>query len=536
MALWTRLSGVVAIAGWHLLTPAMGFANPAAASPSSITVAATPQVNAEAAALEADILAELNRLRTNPAAYADWLETQRQYYSGTVLRLPGEGGVRMIEDETLLDEAIATLRSAAPVAPLTRSLGLTQAARDHAFDLRQQGGLGYTGSDGSQPNERVARYGTLTGSVLEQLHYGNRTGAGLVLQLVLADGDAQRRSRLQVLRADLTQVGAGCAPDARSLLCVLDYAVAYEDHEPLADDLPAVPAQVAPAPDPAATPPTPSGVSTRAPSPAQTAAVPVPSPSSAPQSQAALAESADLTVDLTVAESPADSPPTVAPAPVPPPLDESSTTAAAPEPDAIAVPSTVISAPDLPLSALELAIIAETNRVRANPAAYAAELAALQPHYDGLMARYPSEGFQIETEEGWAAVAEAIADLQQRAPLPPLRPSLGLTLGARDHATDLSQHGVVGHYGTDGSEPVDRVSRYGQVHDLVGENISYSPVETAYWHVMMLIIDDGVPQRTHREAMLREDYRVTGTQCAPHLLGQVCVTTYAGGFTEVALD
>jgi uncharacterized protein YkwD len=49
----------------------------------------------------------------------------------------------------------------------------------------------------------------------------------------------------------------------------------------------------------------------------------------------------------------------------------------------------------------------------------------------------------------------------------------------------------------------------------------------------MLLVDDGVPDRGHREALLRPDYRVTGVACGYHsAYHNICVMTYADGYTE----
>ncbi len=58
-------------------------------------------------ALEPEILSEINRVRTNPQDYAQWLESQRQYYDGIWLKLPGEKPVRTNKGKQVLEEAIA---------------------------------------------------------------------------------------------------------------------------------------------------------------------------------------------------------------------------------------------------------------------------------------------------------------------------------------------------------------------------------------------------------------------------------------------
>lgn len=181
---------------------------------------------------------------------------------------------------------------------------------------------------------------------------------------------------------------------------------------------------------------------------------------------------------------------------------------------------------------IETAIVEETNRLRSNPQAYAAELAELRQYFKGNLLKLP--GYPaLETQEGVAAVDEAIRALQATAPRPILTVSPGLSLGARDHVRDLGPKGKAGHYGTDGSDPFERINRYGIWQGSAGENISFSPIATARWHVMQLAIDDGVKNRGHRKALLNPEYRLMGSACGNHAVyGQMCVMTYSQGYTE----
>jgi len=204
----------------------------------------------------------------------------------------------------------------------------------------------------------------------------------------------------------------------------------------------------------------------------------------------------------------------------------------APTSEASVLNSTAL-APKVENSAeIERAIVEETNRLRSNPQAYAAELAELRQYFKGNLLKLP--GYPaLETQEGVAAVDEAIRDLRATAPLPALKISQGLSLGARDHVLDLGPKGKAGHYGTDGSDPFQRMNRYGTWKGSAGENISFSPIATAKWHVRQLVIDDGVRNRGHRKALLNPDYRLTGSACGTHTVyGQMCVMTYSKDYQE----
>ncbi|NET60595.1 MAG: CAP domain-containing protein [Symploca sp. SIO2E6] len=183
------------------------------------------------------------------------------------------------------------------------------------------------------------------------------------------------------------------------------------------------------------------------------------------------------------------------------------------------------------LSTLEQGIIAEMNLARTNPNAYADKLVQLKQYFDGNTIRRPGE-IGIITQEGVSAVDEAIDFLRSASPVSPLNPSRGMSLGARDLVSDQGPQGGLGHTGSDGSQPWDRVSRYGEWQMSIGENVSYGP-NTAERVVTQLIIDDGVPNRGHRTNIFKPDFAVTGVACGDHAkFRSMCVITYAGGYDE----
>ena len=166
-------------------------------------------------------------------------------------------------------------------------------------------------------------------------------------------------------------------------------------------------------------------------------------------------------------------------------------------------------------SVFETRVLADLNRFRADPSGYADVLATYRPRFQGKRMRGAEKGeIDIMTREGVAAVDEAIRDLRPRkAPLPKLAPSPLLAKVAADHVADQTRSGALGHY-TDGRGPGERMLARGGGRD-VNEVITYghhgpgSVIQT-------LLIDDGVANRGHRIALLRERYRYAGVACGPH--------------------
>ncbi|MBW4490944.1 MAG: hypothetical protein KME12_24530 [Trichocoleus desertorum ATA4-8-CV12] len=55
----------------------------------------------------------------------------------------------------------------------------------------------------------------------------------------------------------------------------------------------------------------------------------------------------------------------------------------------------------------------------------------------------------------------------------------------------------------------------------------------AKWHVIQLLIDDGVKDRGHRKSILKPDYRMTGVACGSHAAyTTMCVMEYATEYKE----
>jgi uncharacterized protein YkwD len=184
-------------------------------------------------------------------------------------------------------------------------------------------------------------------------------------------------------------------------------------------------------------------------------------------------------------------------------------------------------------TALEAGIVEELNRLRADPAGYAAHLEALLPLFDGRVLR-TSHGL-LETEEGARAVREAIRALRGTAPMGRLTRSPGMSAGARDLARDQGASGATGHTGSDGSSASDRVNRYGRWDGTLSENVSYSGYGTVSARdvVIQLLVDDAVPNRGHRKNMLDPAMRVVGVACGPHgRFALVCVMDHAREFAE----
>lgn len=179
--------------------------------------------------VEQEVLNELNLARTDPKQYAEFLAEMRQYFNGKQLERPGEIILVTREGVAAVDEAISFLGSTRPLAALRSSRGLSQAAKTHVKD-QQDGAMGHTGSDGSQPWDRMNRFGSWQGQVAENISYGGYSARGVVIQLIVDDGVPERGHRANIFNPEYRFVGIGCGAHAHLHdMCVMDFAVRYSE-------------------------------------------------------------------------------------------------------------------------------------------------------------------------------------------------------------------------------------------------------------------------------------------------------------------
>jgi uncharacterized protein YkwD len=174
-------------------------------------VAEEPEIATENT-LEKAIIAELNRVRTNPQGYADWLESQKQYYQGMLLKLPGEQPIRTNRGLRSLEEAITFLRQQQELPALSPSTELTSAARQQITAI----------TNDLQINSN-------------NLVYGKVTPEAIVMQLVVDDGFPDRPHRLAIFNRNYQNTGIACSEiPVYNNVCAIAYTQSTKDRQPVA--------------------------------------------------------------------------------------------------------------------------------------------------------------------------------------------------------------------------------------------------------------------------------------------------------------
>jgi uncharacterized protein YkwD len=174
---------------------------------------------------EQEVVAEINLARANPQQYAAYLEEWKRACSGNQLKLGAGRTLTTNEGAKAIDDAIAYLKAAQPLAPLGVSKGMSTGAKDHILDLVRTGTTGHRGSDGSLPDQRLARYGNLQGAVAENIAYSAATAREAVLGMIVDDGVPTRGHRLNLFNPGFRAAGVAAGQPSNGVaMCVIDFA------------------------------------------------------------------------------------------------------------------------------------------------------------------------------------------------------------------------------------------------------------------------------------------------------------------------
>jgi hypothetical protein len=170
------------------------------------------------------------------------------------------------------------------------------------------------------------------------------------------------------------------------------------------------------------------------------------------------------------------------------------------------------------------------NEFRKNPKILIKYLENLKKYIDNKNILSEPNKIPVQMVEGKDAVNEAIEYLQGIVPLPPLEWDDNLTLSALEHVLDIGPKGLVSYQSSDGTEPEDRITKYGNYVETLGENIDFGPND-AMGVIVSLTLDDGDQERPHRDNLFKSDYKKVGIACGPHKTEyQMCVMDFAYDF------
>ena len=160
-------------------------------------------------------------------------------------------------------------------------------------------------------------------------------------------------------------------------------------------------------------------------------------------------------------------------------------------------------------------IFDEINSLREDPHSFSIKLSNEFPHYKDRNIRHRPGTVPVYTREGLKAIEEVYTELQSLEPLLPLYWSVGLGNAAVGHCRDTGALGIVGHIGSQETSLQERIEVYGKWSGNVIEALDYGSV-SAFEVVLSLLVDDGLPTRPHRKALLNPNFTKIGVGAGPH--------------------
>ena len=135
----------------------------------------------------------------------------------------------MVEGDNVFKEAIQFLKSLPPLKPLQWDQNLTRSAQEHVDDIGPKGLLLYQSSDGTEPEDRISKYGTYIDSLGENIDFGPNDAMGVIISLTLDDGEEERPHRENLFKSDYQKVGIACGPHKTEFqMCVMDFAYDFK--------------------------------------------------------------------------------------------------------------------------------------------------------------------------------------------------------------------------------------------------------------------------------------------------------------------
>ncbi len=165
----------------------------------------------------------------------------------------------------------------------------------------------------------------------------------------------------------------------------------------------------------------------------------------------------------------------------------------------------VLSAQTLFDAELTELFVSEVNTMRSNPAQYLPQLEA----YARQVRSFTPNKKQLDK-----AMSEIRVLMKKQKPLGMLHVDSALMKAAYDHMADAQNSGLVGHIGSDGSDPGSRAQRYTSFTAL-SEAITYGHVSTSLM-LSAFLVDEGTPSRGHRLTMLSDEYTRIGVAVGSH--------------------
>jgi uncharacterized protein YkwD len=175
-------------------------------------------------------------------------------------------------------------------------------------------------------------------------------------------------------------------------------------------------------------------------------------------------------------------------------------------------------------------LLIELNNFRKNPQSAIEHLEKLKTQFKENVL-YRDGELPVQTNEGVAAVEEAIESLRNAKPLPEFELDDRLTKSAQLHVDDIGPKGLSSHEGSNGSSVSDRIELFCEWEGVCAENIDFGS-RTAINVLLSFLADDGVSTRGHRVNLLNQNLKKIGIAAGPHKEYDTCYVLNLVGNTR----
>jgi len=171
--------------------------------------------------LNNSIIAEHNKIRTNPKSYIQILEDQIKLFKENVLYRPNEIPIQTNEGPEAYKEAIEFLKQQQPLGELKLDNNLSLAAEDHLLDIAPKGLVSHESTNGKNVSDRIEKYCEWEGTCAENIDFGSRTGVDVVLSLLVDDGIKTRGHRKNLFKEEVKLVGVASGDHKEYETCIV---------------------------------------------------------------------------------------------------------------------------------------------------------------------------------------------------------------------------------------------------------------------------------------------------------------------------
>jgi hypothetical protein len=138
----------------------------------------------------------------------------------------------MVEDISVFEDAIQFLEEIEPLEPLIWDDNLALSSLEHVLDIGPKGLLRFEGSDGTSVEDRIKKYGNYIEHLGESIDYGPNDAMGVLVSLILDDGEQEKPDRYNLFRPDYKKVGIACGPHKTEYqITVFDFAYDFVGHD-----------------------------------------------------------------------------------------------------------------------------------------------------------------------------------------------------------------------------------------------------------------------------------------------------------------